>query len=288
MQYEGTVYRPPSEAYSLIIQVTIGCSYNQCSFCSMYKDKKFRIRRLEEVLDELEEARRHYREVKRIFLADGDAMICKAAYLKEVLVKIKNLFPECERVGIYSSPQSIMNKTIEELSELRKLGLGIAYLGIESGSDKILKYIQKGTTAEEMILAGRKILTSGIKLSATLISGLGGKEHWQEHAIESARIVNAIQPQYLGLLTLLLEPGVSLEAQVKNGEFQLLTPIEILKETKMLLENFALNHCIFRSNHASNYISLQGTLPEDRQRLIQQLDEAIEQKDDYNEYFRRL
>ncbi|MTI56454.1 radical SAM protein [Geosporobacter ferrireducens] len=288
MQYEGTVYRPPSEAYSLIIQVTIGCSHNQCSFCSMYKDKKFRIRRLEEVLDELEEARRHYREVKRIFLADGDAMICKTAYLKEVLVKIKNLFTECERVGIYSSPQSIMNKTIEELSELRKLGLGIAYLGIESGSDKILKYIQKGTTAEEMILAGRKILTSGIKLSATLISGLGGKEHWQEHAIESARIVNAIQPQYLGLLTLLLEPGVSLEAQVKNGEFQLLTPIEILKETKMLLENFALNHCIFRSNHASNYISLQGTLPEDRQRLIRQLDEAIEQKDDYNEYFRRL
>ncbi len=288
MQYEGTVYRPPSEAYSLIIQVTIGCSHNQCSFCSMYKDKKFRIRRLEEVLDELEEARSHYREVKRIFLADGDAMICKTAYLKEVLVKIKNLFPECERVGIYSSPQSIMNKTIEELSELRKLGLGIAYLGIESGSDKILKYIQKGTTAEEMILAGRKILTSGIKLSATLISGLGGKEHWQEHAIESARIVNAIQPQYLGLLTLLLEPGVSLEAQVKNGEFQLLTPIEILKETKMLLENFALNHCIFRSNHASNYISLQGTLPEDRQRLIRQLDEALEQKDDYNEYFRRL
>ena len=288
MQYEGTVYRPPSEAYSLIVQVTIGCSHNQCSFCSMYKDKSFRIRKLEEVICELEEARGYYREVKRIFLADGDAMICKTAYLKEILSKIKDLFPECERVGIYSSPQSIINKTVEELTQLSALGLGITYLGIESGSDKILKAIGKGVTAEEMILAGRKILASGMNLSATLISGLGGKAHWQEHAIESARVVNAIQPQYLGLLTLLLAPGVPLEEQVRKGEFQLLTPIEVLQETKLFMENLAVEHCVFRSNHASNYISLQGTLPEDRQRLIQQLEKAVEGNEDYNEYFRSL
>lgn len=288
MQYEGTVYRPPSEAHSLIIQITIGCSHNQCSFCSMYKNKGFRIRKREEVLRELEEARNSYGRIKRIFLADGDGLICKTDYLKEVLTKIKMLFPECERVGIYSSPQSILNKSLEELIQLRELGLGIAYLGVESGSNQVLEEIQKGVTAEQMIHAGRKIIMSGINLSVTLISGLGGRMHWQEHAIASAQVINAIKPQYLGLLTLLLEPGVPLEEKVRKGEFQLLTPIEVLKETKLLLENLSVEHCIFRSNHASNYIPLQGTLPADQQPLIRQLKAAIEANGPYDEYFRSL
>lgn len=289
MQYEGSIYRPPSEAYSLIIQATIGCSHNRCTFCSMYKDKRFRIRPVEEVLADIEECRGRHRRVERVFLADGNALAMKTDDLKRILFKIREVLPECQRIGIYSSPKDILRKTGEELSMLKELGIGIAYMGLESGSDEILKNIKKGVTSDEMIEAGKKVKSSGIKLSITVISGLGGKAGWKEHALESARVLNEIDPEYLGLLTLLVEPGTEMEKQVEAGSLELMSPIEVMKETRMLIENLKLSSCVFRSNHASNYFALAGTLPMDRQRLLHDIDEALKMDYDYkDEYFRSL
>jgi len=289
MRYEGNVYRPPSEAYSLIIQATIGCSHNKCTFCSMYKDKKFRIRSLDEILEDIEAGKRYYKIVKRVFLADGDALAMKTEDLKIILRKIRETIPECERVGIYASPKDILRKSEEELKQLNAMGLGIVYMGLETGSGNLLRRIKKGATPEDMVEAGRKVISSGIKLSITLISGLGGKEFWREHAEESAKVINAMNPDYLGLLTLLVEPGTELEEQVRKGEFELLNPVEVMKETRLLIEKLEVRNCIFRSNHASNYFALAGTLPEDKERLIAEIDEAMKQEYDYrDEFFRRL
>ncbi|PAB59421.1 radical SAM protein [Anaeromicrobium sediminis] len=290
MRYVGSVYRPPSEAYSYILQVSIGCSHNKCTFCSMYKEKQFRKRNLDEIFEDLQMARSHYSQIKRIFLADGNALALKTEDLKAILEKIKELFPECERIGIYSAPKDIIRKSVEELKLLKSLGLGIAYLGIESGSDKILKYIKKGVTSDEIIEAGKKMIEAGIKLSATLISGIGSDENLEEHAIESARVINEIQPDYVGLLTLLIQQGTELYDQVQRGEFKLLSPQEVMRETKILIENLHIDEkCVFRSNHASNYVSLAGTLPEDKQNLINILDENLKRPYDVKEeLFRRL
>jgi len=289
MRYEGKLYRPPSEAYSLIVQATIGCSHNKCTFCSMYKEDKFRIRPTEEIIEDLLLGRKHYKKIKRVFLADGDALIIKTEELVKILQAIKNIFPECERVGIYGSPKSILLKTKEELDELRDLGLGIIYLGLESGSDKILKDIKKGVNSKEMIEAGKKIKDSNIKSSVTLISGIGGKENSIEHALESARVLNAMEPDYIGLLTLLLEEGTELYEDVKNGKFQILNPKEVLIETKNLVENLEIDNCIFRSNHASNYLSLRGTLMEDKELILKQIEEGLKYDGyDDKELYRRL
>ncbi|WP_432408125.1 radical SAM protein [Wukongibacter sp. M2B1] len=289
MRYEGSVYRPPSEARSLIIQVTIGCSHNKCTFCNMYKDKKFRVRKLEEIIEDLKEAREYYPRVRKIFLADGNALVLKNEVLKEILLTIKELFPECERVGIYGAPQDLLRKSVEELSELKRLGVGIVYLGIESGSDEILKYINKGVNSAQMIEAGQKVVSSGIELSVMIISGLGGKERWKKHAIESARVLNAINPDYIALLTLLLNPGTKMYEEVQSGKLKLLNPNEVMVETKELISNLDVTNCMFRSNHASNYVPLGGTLSEDKYMLLEQLDAAINEQYDYkDELFRRL
>lgn len=289
MIYDEPLYRPPSEAYSLIIQVTIGCSHNKCSFCGMYKSKKFRIRSKSDIFRDLEEMAARYNKVRRIFLADGDALVLKTQDLKDILQKIRGLFPYCERVGIYATPNDILRKSPEELKTLKEHGIGIVYLGIESGSDRILKDISKGADSRVMIEAGKRLVESGIKLSVTLISGLGGKDGWQEHAKESARVINAINPDYLGLLTLLIEPGTRMYDMVKEGTFKLLSAEEVALETQMLIRNLELENCIFRSNHASNYFSLAGTLPHDKGKLLKQLDNVLNNIEDYSgEYFRRL
>lgn len=275
MRYEGSIYRPPSEARSLILQVTIGCAHNKCTFCSMFIDKKFRIRKLEEVLEDLEYAKLHYGSVGRIFLADGDALVLKTEHLITILDEIKRLFPECERIGIYATPQDILRKTHEDLKRLHEHGLGIAYVGVESGSDKILKDIKKGVTRDEIIEAGKKINASGIDLSITLISGLGGKDNWKEHAVESGKIISEINPKYVGLLTLMLEPNTELYRDIQEDKFDVMTPEEVLYETEEMIKNINVSEeSIFRSNHASNYLSLKGTLPADKERLIQQINSA--------------
>lgn len=289
MKYEGKLYRPPSEAYSLIIQATIGCSHNRCTFCSMYKDKKFRIRNTDEIIKDLVEGRQSHRYVKRIFLADGDALIIETKDLIKILKSIQELFPECERVGAYGSPKSILNKTREELNKLKSFGLGILYLGLESGSDKILEKINKGVKSKDMVEASRKVVGAGIELSVTLISGIGGKQYSKIHALESANILNQMNPNYIGLLTLLIEKETQLHKEIQQGKFQLLTPKEVLEETRILVEGLEIDDCIFRSNHASNYISLRGTLMEDKELILKQIDESMIIDDlESKEIFRRL
>ncbi|MFT8313479.1 MAG: radical SAM protein [Clostridium sp.] len=289
MKYEGIVYRPPSEADSLIVQVTIGCAHNKCSFCSMYKDKKFRIRSLEEIEEDLQDAREKYNYVKRIFLADGDSIVLSMDRLKHILFKIKELFPECERVAAYAAPKDILRKTAEELKELKHLGIGILYMGVESGSDIILREIQKGVTSSEIIEAGKKVKASGIKLSVTFISGIGGKGRWRENAIESAKVINSINPDYVGLLTLMVEPKTDIYDGIKSGEFKLLSPEDVMLETRELIKNIQVENCIFRSNHASNYVSIGGTLPQDKEKLIDMIDDVLSGKYGYKpEELRRL
>ena len=276
MEYEGMVYRPPSEAYSLIIQVTIGCSQNDCIFCNMYKEKRFRMRPLQDVLADFREARAYYSSIGKIFLADGDALICKNEYLNEILNYIREEIPECRQVTCYASPRSVMIKKEEELRELKAHGLDMVYMGLESGNAQVLEFMKKGATPQEMIQSAGKIKQAGIRLSVTAISGLGGTKLWREHAVDTGKVLSAMKPDYVGLLTLMVEPGLPLEEKIQKGEFELMTPYDNLKETKLMLENMDCPGCIFRSNHASNYVNLKGTLNEDQERMMAQLEEAIQ------------
>lgn len=276
MRYEGTVYRPPSEAGSLIIQLTIGCARNTCTFCNMYKDKKFRVRPLEEVAEDLEMARKYYSHIKvrRIFLADGDALIVKTEDLLYILGKCHEYFPEVERISVYGAPKDILMKTPEDLKRLKDAGLDMVYMGLESGSDEVLRDVKKGVTAQEMIEAGIKVRNAGMILSMTVISGLGGKKLWREHALGSAEVISAIKPEYVGFLTLMVEPGTEMYDQLNRGEIELLDPYEVLDETELFIRSVDAEGTMFRSNHASNYIALGGTLNADREKILAQIEES--------------
>ena len=273
--YEGRVFRPPSEAYSLIVQATIGCSHNRCTFCDMYKEKRFRVRRLEEVKADFDLARAAYQRVDRIFLADGDALMCPAAHLAEILRYIREKFPECERVTSYGSPKSILVKTQEELNELHELGLEMVYLGLESGSDEVLRRVNKGETAAEIVRAGQMVKAAGMKLSVTAIAGLGSLVRSEEHAVQTARALSEMKPEYIGLLTLLFELPTPLMRDWEEGRFYLMEPVEIAAETLTLLENIDSEGSVFRANHASNYVNLAGTLNRDRESMCARLREAL-------------
>lgn len=277
MRYEGNIFRPPSEAYSLIVQVTIGCAHNKCTFCSMFKDKQFRVRDQREVLEDLNDARKHYRRVERIFLADGDALVLTNEKLMTILNHIGKVFPECERISVYGSPQDVLNKTPEELKQLYENGVGIIYIGAESGSDKVLKDICKGATRAEIIEAVKKIEASGMKASVTFISGIGGRDGWEDHAIQTGTMISEMEPSYVGLLTLMTEKGTPIVDDIQSGKFQLLTAEEVVAETLLLLKNTDVKRtCVFRSNHASNYVSLRGNLPQDKDKMTAMLRRAME------------
>ena len=265
MRYQGMVYRPPSEAYSLIVQVTYGCSHNTCAFCSMYKEKHFAIRPLEEVLEDFRIARGVYRRVDRVFLADGDALVRKANELYTILDTIRELFPECERVTSYASPASIRIRTEEERRTLRDKGLTMVYMGLESGCDDVLKRMRKGHTAAAIVAAGQKARRCGLALSVTAISGLGSRELMREHAIGTAEAFSAMKPEYIGLLTLMVEPGTRLEDWVRGGRFS-----------------------VFRMNHASNYLTLKGTLNQDRDAMLERVRKGLEGYGLRPEYLRAL
>ncbi|MCI7125672.1 MAG: radical SAM protein [Agathobaculum sp.] len=287
MEYEGRVFRPPSEAHSLIVQVTIGCSHNKCTFCDMYREKCFRIRRLDQVKRDFEAARQMYRKVDRIFLADGDALMCRAEHMAEILCYIREIFPECERVTSYGSPASILCKTQDELNMLHTLGLDMIYLGLESGSDEVLRRVNKGETADEIVRAGLMVKQAGMKLSVTCIAGLGSLELSEEHAIGTAEALSRMKPEYIGLLTLLFELETPLMRDWKEGRFYLMNPIEIAQETLILLEHIDAEGSVFRANHASNYVNLAGTLNADREAMCERLRQALEGKVKFkNEAFR--
>lgn len=274
MRYYGSVYRPPSEARSLIVQVTYGCSHNTCAFCSMYKEKRFRVRPLEEVLEDFRMARQVYRHVEKVFLADGDALVRKASELYVILDTVRELFPECRQVTSYASPSSIRIRTEEELRTLREKGLVMAYMGLESGSDEVLALMRKGHPVSEIIEMGQKIRNSGIALSVTAITGLGGPDLLESHAVETAKALNAMNPEYIGMLTLMVEPETPLWDWVHEGKFRLLTQPQVLEETRLLVENLDSPGSVFRMNHASNYLSLRGTLNQDKTAMLADIGRA--------------
>ena len=287
MRYKGKVYRPPSEAYSLIVQATYGCSHNRCAFCDMYDDKHFSMRPMQEIREDFELARRVYKRVERVFLADGDALMRKTGDLVEILGLIYGLFPECERVSCYASPTSLQVKIEDELRLLRQRGLQMVYMGLESGCDAVLTRMQKGHDAAAIVAAGQKARRCGFALSVTAISGLGSVALWRQHAADTAKAVSAIKPEYLGLLTLMVEHGTPLESWVKNGEFTLLSPLEVLKETELFLQQVDSEGTVFRANHASNYLTLKGTLNGDREALLGQIGAALAGRRDLKPEFLR-
>lgn len=293
VQLKGLIFRPPSEADSLIIQATLGCSNNTCTFCYSYKQKKFQIRPIKDILDDLLSAKQIYGNfVRKLFIADGDALVMENKDLLEVLNFAYSIFPNLKRAGIYACAPNILNREnpLEELKELRKAGLKIIYLGIESGSDEILKDVHKKMTAEDMFQASKFILEAGIELSVTIIIGLGGKAKWRENAIETGKLLSRIgqvaTPEsiyYVGALSLIVPSkkrgypvDTPLAKQVEQGKFQVLNSKELLEEMRLLVENINVkNKIVFRSNHASNYLPIGGDLPQDKERLLKIIDSAL-------------
>ncbi|MFO7674726.1 MAG: radical SAM protein [bacterium] len=289
MRYEGNIFRPPSEADSLLIQATVGCSHNRCSFCAMYRDKKFRVRPVAEVLEDVAAARRYHGPgLRRAFICDGDALMLPMAYLRQLLDRLAAAFPDLQRVGIYANARDLLKKTDEELAELARRRLSIFYLGLESGSDRVLERIDKGATAAEMVAAVRKGMAAGMKASVIYLLGLGGRAGWREHALASAQAVSAMEPNYLSALTVTIVPGTPLARALAGGEFELPSPEEFALELKLFLENVTVPATVFRSNHASNYVPLAGRLPKDRDRLVAELAAAIEHHRFRPEYLRGL
>lgn len=281
MQYEGTLYRPPSEAYSLIIQVTIGCAHNRCTFCNMYREKKFRVRTREEIMGDLDECRDYYGDrVRRVFFADGDALVVKTEMLLELLYYVHKNFPHVERISSYGTAKDVLKKSEEDLKALAAAGLELIYIGAESGDDRVLEHIKKDVTAADIIAAGQKLKRCGLKTSVTLISGLGGRRGIRDHAIKSARLITGMNPEYASFLTLRLYEGTQMNEEVKRGEMELITPDEIVEEMELFLSHVDSPGTVFRTNHASNYVVLAGTLNEDIPRMLTEL-ELVKEKQRY-------
>lgn len=280
MRYEGSVYRPPSEARSYILQCTVGCTHNRCTFCSMYKDKKYHVRSMEEIMTDIRMAKKYYGDVEKVFLADGDALAMPVDDLLQILAVLYKSFPSLMHVGIYSSPDSILNKEPDELKRLKKAGLTIAYLGVETGDRQLLADIRKGVTYEEMVEAGKKIRQAGILLSVTVLLGLAGRTpQAADHACNTAKILNEINPDYIGALTLMLEPKTELYRRMQKGEFELPGPFEILDELRIIIQGLNVQETEFRSNHASNYLPIRGRLPGDKQKMLDLINAIIEKND---------
>jgi len=275
MNYIGNIFRPPSEANSILIQATIGCSHNKCSFCEMYKDKSFSIKNENQVLKDIEEAGRLYPRTRRLFICDGDALIIPQKRLITILNEIKTKIPKVRRVGIYANSRSIEIKTEEELKELYENGLGIIYLGIETGDNKILGKIDKSATFDHFVESGKKVKNSGIKLSVTVLLGIAGKERSINHAIETGKLLTKIDPDYVGALTLMITEGTDLFVESNKGNFKLLSPNDMLVELGTMISETTLSNGYFHANHASNYLPVSAHFPEDKEKTLLQINNAI-------------
>jgi len=276
MIYDMPLYRPPSEARSLIFQVTLGCSYNKCKFCLMYRGKRFRMRPFDDIRADVEEMAREVPYVGRVFLADGDAVACKTDFLVDVLRLIRSKFPRLERITSYASPQNLLRKSEAEMKRLREEGLDILYYGIETGDEELLGKIDKGVTYDEIVEGALKARKAGFPLSVTVILGLGGRSGSKRHIAETARILNDIQPEYIGALTLMLGPLEEWYAkQMGAADWEWLDKMELLGEIRDLVAQLDLKDSVFRSNHASNYLALKGNLNRDRSRLLKTIDTAM-------------
>jgi radical SAM superfamily enzyme YgiQ (UPF0313 family) len=281
MRYEGNIFRPFSEANSYLLQCTIGCSHNQCTFCGMYKDKKYRKRSLAEITEDIAMAKDSYGDVEKVFLCDGDAIALETNMLLAILKKLYQTFPSLRHVGSYVGPQSTLSKSIEELNALRNAGLTKAYLGVETGDDELLKKVKKGVDSDQMLQAGKNLVAAGINLSAMVLLGLAGKGAVsRRHALATAKICNEMKPQYLAALTVTPVPGTVLYSQLERGEFKLLDPFETLEEMKQIFENITADNMKFVGAHASNYLPVTGTLQKDKQKMIAMVDAVLENRDE--------
>ncbi len=281
MRYEGNIFRPFSEADSYLLQCTVGCSHNKCTFCGMYKDKKYKIRSLEDIKEDIKLAKAHYGNVEKVFLCDGDAIDIETDILLEILAELKKTFPSLRHVGTYVGPGSVLRKSISELSALRAAGLAKAYLGVETGDDRLLREINKGVGYEEMLQAGLNLNNAGFNLSSMVLLGLAGKgERSREHALATAKITNEMKPKYLAALTVTPVPGTILFNQMQKGEFQLLDPFETLEEMKIIFENITIDDLKFVGVHASNYLPVNGTLQRDKQKMLDTVNHVLETRDE--------
>ena len=275
MHYEGNCIRPPSEAYSILLQVTVGCSHNKCTFCGTYKDKRFRIKEDRIILSDILFASKYMKRQDRVFLMDGDALIIPQQRLMWILDRIREHLPWVRRVGAYANAKSIKMKSPEELIQLRKNGLGILYLGVETGDAELLKEIRKGTSAENLINMGRKVRDAGIKLSVTVLLGIGGRERSLEHARATGELLSAMDPNYVGALTVMLIPGTPLHEDFTSGKFELPDERGFLLELREMIAHTNLSRGLFFSNHASNYLPVKARLPKGKQQALDQIDGAL-------------
>jgi len=274
--YEGTVWRPPSEARSLIIQATVGCSWNRCTFCPPYKDKEFRIKTVDEFKADVDRAFYFHRRNDRIFIADGNALCIPTDDLLQMLDYVYLKFKLLQRVSIYGGPLDVKEKTQEELDLLKKRGLKMVYLGLESGNAKVLRDVQKGATPEMMVEAARKLKEAHMWVSSIFILGLGGVGDSVDHAQDTARILNRMDPDYAAALSLMLEDGTDICKARDDGTFQPLDPVQTLEELRTIVDGLELTRCTFRANHASNYAPIGGKLPDDKADILEQIDAALE------------
>lgn len=276
IKYDEPLFRPPAEARSVIVQATIGCSWNKCAFCEMYTSKKFRVRDFEDVEKDIQELGRLYEGCRRVFIADGNAFVLSANKLMPLLKEINVHFPRLQRISSYALPKDILQKTPEELQLLRNEGLKLLYIGIETGDDELLKLIQKGETYETTLRGINMAHEAGFDTSIMIINGLGGKMFSRQHAIKSAQIINELNPKYLSTLTLSMPYGQQHYETRFKGEYIQQTWRELFEELHLFIENLHVENVIYRSNHVSNMLALEGTLGKDKEKLLRNLEYAIE------------
>lgn len=275
MHYEGMIIRPPSEADSILLQVTVGCSHNKCTFCGTYKGERFKIKPDEIIMEDIGFAAKHYKNQDRVFICDGDALIVPQKKLLKYFREIEKQLPWVRRVGLYGNSKGISMKSSQELRQLRDHGLGIVYMGLESGDDLTLKAVNKGAGSEKMIEMGRKVKDAGIKMSVTVLLGLAGRQRSEEHARQTGRVLTAMDPDYVGALSLMLIPGTPLHADYEAGRFELPGATEMLSELRTMLAGTDLSDGLFHANHASNYLPIRARLPRDKETTLRLIDDAL-------------
>ena len=277
MRYEGPLYRPPSEADAFILQATIGCSWNHCTYCDMYRSKRFRVRELDEILQDVRWAQqRAGAMVEKVFVADGDALVMDVEVWEAILDACREAFPRLRRVSAYATAMNVLAKSQDELSRLREKGLSLLYMGPETGDEVTFKRIAKGAGFEEHAEAAKRAHAAGMKLSAIFLLGAGGTERSQEHAEASARLVTEMDPEFLSLLTLTVVPGTPIAKMQAMGKFELPSVMRMLEELRTIVALCEPTDAVFRTNHASNYLPLGGRLPKDRERILQVVDLALQ------------
>jgi len=280
MRYEGNIFRPFSEADSYLLQCTVGCSHNKCTFCGMYKDKKYRVRPLSDIKEDIAMAKKAMGDVQKVFLCDGDAIDIETPMLLEILAELKTAFPSLRHVGTYVGPLSVLRKSMDELKSLTDAGLKKAYLGVETGDDELLHEVNKGAGYEEMLQAGLNLNEAGFNLSSMVLLGLAGRgKRSKEHALATAKITNEMKPKYLAALTVTPVPGTVFYNRVQKGEIEILSPLETLNEMKIIFENITIDDLKFVGVHASNYLPINGTLQKDKEKMLSVINDILDSGD---------